>query len=223
MKLVKNPDTDWVAIIENGLKQNNGYCPCAATRTDATKCICTDFRQKLNDPAFVGYCHCRYYRKDLEDDSVQPNSAATKFTFSEGGVDAIYTPCLTGDTLIATETGNVFIRDLVGVSTRIYGIDNQLYETTGAFSVGIKTIATLTTQHGHFIRATLKQEFLTTKGDKEMRYLTLDDELLTADGTTTRMESMRLSGSEEVFDLVTFKTSHFIANGLTMHNNSNLS
>ena len=66
MKLTKNPDAEWVSKIETGLKQTNGYCPCSAKRSAETKCICADFRHKLNDPTFAGYCHCRYYRKDSD-------------------------------------------------------------------------------------------------------------------------------------------------------------
>lgn len=143
-------------------------------------------------------------------------TVSNKCAFTITETKHILSPCVTGDTLIATDKGSVFIRDLVGVPTRIYGEDGRLHSSTGAFSTGVQTIATLTTQNGHYIRATLKHKFLTTKGDKELRYLSLEDKLLTADGTTTHIESIRLSGSEEVFDLVALGTMYFIANGLTV-------
>lgn len=195
MNLTKNPDTEWASKIEKALKQNKGYCPCSAVRSEDTKCICADFRQKLNDPTFAGYCHCNYYRKD-------PTVALSH--------------CVTGDTLVSTEKGGVPIRELVNKSVRVFGSDGVLHEITGASSLGIQVVATLTTQNGHFIRTTLTQKFLTKTGDKEMRYLTLDDALLTVDGTTTRLESIRLTGSEEVFDLAEPESSHYIANGLTI-------
>lgn len=33
-------------------------------KSSATKCMCEDFKSKISDPAFEGYCHClMYYKK----------------------------------------------------------------------------------------------------------------------------------------------------------------
>ena len=40
-------------IIEK-LKENDGYCPCALTKTQDTVCMCKDFRENAQS----GPCHC---------------------------------------------------------------------------------------------------------------------------------------------------------------------
>ena len=33
-------------------------------KSEATKCMCEDFKRKIADPEFEGYCHClMYYKK----------------------------------------------------------------------------------------------------------------------------------------------------------------
>lgn len=43
----------------NKLKENDGYCPCALTKTEETKCMCKEFREQ-KEP---GKCHCGLYEK----------------------------------------------------------------------------------------------------------------------------------------------------------------
>ena len=59
-----NEDKEMVAAIQEGLKRTGGYCPCRLERTEDNKCICTEFRQQINDPNFHCYCHCMLYYKD---------------------------------------------------------------------------------------------------------------------------------------------------------------
>ena len=56
-----------VDAIREGLKETGGYCPCRIEKTEDTKCICKDFRDKIKDPEFEGYCHCALYYKSLDD------------------------------------------------------------------------------------------------------------------------------------------------------------
>lgn len=42
-------------------KENDNYCPCMTQKTEDTKCICKDFRQKIEDESYVGECHCGLY------------------------------------------------------------------------------------------------------------------------------------------------------------------
>lgn len=60
MKIIKNPDTEYVAEMKNKLKENSGYCPCSIIRSQDTKCMCKDFRDQVarNEP---GFCHCGLY------------------------------------------------------------------------------------------------------------------------------------------------------------------
>lgn len=57
MKVIQNPDAEFVHEIRHALKENNGYCPCAVSKTPDTKCRCKEFREQIErgDP---GSCHC---------------------------------------------------------------------------------------------------------------------------------------------------------------------
>lgn len=52
-KMKLNPDKEHVKTIREGLKANNGYCPCTVKSEDS-KCPCKDFRENKN-------CHCNLY------------------------------------------------------------------------------------------------------------------------------------------------------------------
>ena len=68
MKVTLNPDPEVVRLVQEGLRQKGGYCPCRLEKTEDTKCMCREFREQLQDPAFEGYCHCMLYYKSLKDD-----------------------------------------------------------------------------------------------------------------------------------------------------------
>ena len=63
MKIKLNPDPEIVNTIREGLKRTGGYCPCRRERTEATKCMCQEFKDQIADPNFEGFCHCIYMRK----------------------------------------------------------------------------------------------------------------------------------------------------------------
>ncbi len=63
MKITFNKNEEVVKSIQEGLKQTGGYCPCKRERTEDTKCMCTEFKQQINDKNFEGYCHCMLYYK----------------------------------------------------------------------------------------------------------------------------------------------------------------
>ena len=63
MKIVTNPDKEFVRDIKKQLKANNGFCPCALERNKDTKCMCKEFREQIADPNFEGFCHCMLYYK----------------------------------------------------------------------------------------------------------------------------------------------------------------
>lgn len=58
MKIVINEDKELVTAIRQGLKDNDGYCPCAIQKTEDTKCMCKEFREQKSGP-----CHCGLYIK----------------------------------------------------------------------------------------------------------------------------------------------------------------
>ena len=55
-----NRDKNIVNLIKDGLKKNNGYCPCRPKHTDDTKCMCKEFREQHS-----GVCHCGLYVKEV--------------------------------------------------------------------------------------------------------------------------------------------------------------
>ena len=67
MKIKLNPDQEIVNTIREGLKRTGGSCPCRRERTEATKCMCQEFKDQIADPNFEGYCHCMLYYKSLKD------------------------------------------------------------------------------------------------------------------------------------------------------------
>ena len=64
MRIKKNPDKEIVDDITQKLKENGGYCPCSIEKNDDTRCMCKEFRDQINDPAFEGFCHCKLYYKE---------------------------------------------------------------------------------------------------------------------------------------------------------------
>lgn len=47
-------------MIREKLKDNDGYCPCAVTKSVDTKCMCKAFREQTTP----GECHCGLYVKE---------------------------------------------------------------------------------------------------------------------------------------------------------------
>ena len=65
VKINLDPDQEIVSTIRKGLKRTGGYCPCLRERTEATKCMCQEFKNPIADPGFEGVCHCMLYYKSL--------------------------------------------------------------------------------------------------------------------------------------------------------------
>lgn len=59
LKVVVSENKEVVAAIREGLKKNDGYCPCEFDKTPDTKCMCKNFREMDTE----GYCHCGLYKK----------------------------------------------------------------------------------------------------------------------------------------------------------------
>ena len=54
--------------MREGLRHTGGYCPCRLERTEATRCMCREFREQIEDPHFEGFCHCLLYYKSYEEE-----------------------------------------------------------------------------------------------------------------------------------------------------------
>ena len=64
MKIRLNENKEIADMVKEGLKARGGYCPCRREMTEDTKCMCKEFREKIADPEFEGYCHCMLYYKE---------------------------------------------------------------------------------------------------------------------------------------------------------------
>lgn len=63
MSIILNPDEEIVKVVKEGLAKTGGYCPCIIEKSEATKCMCLQFREQIKDPDFEGFCHCMLYYK----------------------------------------------------------------------------------------------------------------------------------------------------------------
>ena len=63
MKIKVTNNEELKNLIRQGLKENDGYCPCIINSKgqEKYKCMCEDFR--INAPAGQ-YCHCGLYLKE---------------------------------------------------------------------------------------------------------------------------------------------------------------
>lgn len=61
MKIDIIPNKEQADLIRAKIRDNDGYCPCQATRNEDTKCICKEFVQQKE-----GMCHCGLYIKTRE-------------------------------------------------------------------------------------------------------------------------------------------------------------
>lgn len=62
MKIIVSNNKRLVKQIREGLKSNDGYCPCKLLKNEDTKCPCKEFREQ----DFEGECHCGLYVKIKE-------------------------------------------------------------------------------------------------------------------------------------------------------------
>jgi ribonucleotide reductase alpha subunit len=145
-------------------------------------------------------------------------------------------PCVTGDTLVATADGLVRIDTLVGHGAFIIGSDAKPHYVSHIFPTGTKPVFRLTTHSGYEVTLTADHRVLTAnRGDVPAEDLKPEDEIVimpryapalqaaaksqpNLPATTDRIASLKPCGTEPVFDLTEPDTSHFVANGIVVHN-----
>lgn len=55
-------DLQFVKIMRQKIKENEGYCPCQVQKNEDTKCMCKAFKDQKTE----GWCHCGlYYKYDI--------------------------------------------------------------------------------------------------------------------------------------------------------------
>lgn len=62
LKIIPNPDEEIYKSVTEAVKNNNNFCPCIITHTEASKCMCEDFRNQDVE----GECHCSRFIKIAE-------------------------------------------------------------------------------------------------------------------------------------------------------------
>jgi len=61
--IVSELDTKRGKNVKEAIEKNGGYCCCSFVKSEDTKCMCLEFRQKVLDPKWFGECHCGRYVK----------------------------------------------------------------------------------------------------------------------------------------------------------------
>jgi ribonucleoside-diphosphate reductase alpha chain len=86
-------------------------------------------------------------------------------------------PCVTGDTLVATDEGWRSIESLVGERVNIIGADGQPHPVDRVFPTGTKPVFELRTRSGYRLRITADHKVVTTRGDVAVKDLQPDDRI----------------------------------------------
>nr|DAL08541.1 MAG TPA_asm: ferredoxin-thioredoxin reductase [Caudoviricetes sp.] len=60
IKIITNPDKEFLEEIIEKVNDNDGYCPCALQKIPDTKCMCKEFRDQISKQE-LGECHCGRY------------------------------------------------------------------------------------------------------------------------------------------------------------------
>ncbi len=86
-------------------------------------------------------------------------------------------PCVTGDTLVATDEGWRSIESLVGERASVIGSDGAPHPVDRIFPTGRKPVFELKTRAGYRVRITADHRVATQRGDVAVRDLTPDDRI----------------------------------------------
>lgn len=133
-------------------------------------------------------------------------------------------PCVTGDTLISTDEGNIPIKDLVGKSANVYGLDGTLYRVDKIFETGVKEVIEIVLTDERTLKLTADHLVWTeNRGDVPAGELRTDDELRLLQNDNIgfwlgKIHHINILGIEPVYDLTEPNTHHFFANGIAVHN-----
>ena len=98
---------------------------------------------------------------------------------TSAATDRIYAsnPCVTGDTLVATDEGWQKIANLVGRAANVIGSDGQPHPVDRIFPTGHKPVFELRTKAGYRVRITADHKVATTRGDVAVKDLVPGDRI----------------------------------------------
>jgi ribonucleoside-diphosphate reductase alpha chain len=145
---------------------------------------------------------------------------------TSANTDKIYAsnPCVTGDTLVATDQGWRTIESLVGGRANIIGSDGQPHPVGQIFPTGSKPVFELKTRSGYRVRITEDHLVATTRGDVAVKDLRADDRIfLNAPGfgsdevETELAEAIGLAVGDGYLSHATIDGRAFASIILTMH------
>ncbi len=60
IKIRVSSDKAQVEKIRKLLRENEGFCPCQVVKDQDSRCMCTDFLNKVKE-GYIGPCHCGLY------------------------------------------------------------------------------------------------------------------------------------------------------------------
>lgn len=146
-----------------------------------------DYLEILEKPSITNFYQDGHYEESAKDESlVEFDSYQYDRIKSETTGTNVYKKdldhCLTGDTLVYTNKGNIPIKELVGTTGKVYTYDNNKI-VLGDYYNCHKTLKNvdiyeLELDNGRKIKGTFDHPILTTKGYKPLGTLTKDDEII---------------------------------------------
>jgi ribonucleoside-diphosphate reductase alpha chain len=86
-------------------------------------------------------------------------------------------PCVTGDTLVATDEGWRSIESMVGETANVIGADGQAHAVRSIFPTGHKPVFDLRTRSGYRVRITADHKVATERGDVAVKDLKPGDRI----------------------------------------------
>jgi len=105
---IPNPDFVHRKKIEEAVKNNDGYCPCAIERSEDTLCPCKAFREQ----SCAGLCHCGRFYKVLKAPKVcLCGSTRFKDKFFEVARDLTLKGCIVTMPLVFIHSGDEEINE----------------------------------------------------------------------------------------------------------------
>ncbi len=172
-------------------------------------------------------------RMEYANGGVIVSNEATAYNAISSGAWDSYVPravivdeCLTGDTMIETESGFFRIDDPRLKDERILCLDENTgkhyyHNPVRVFSNGVRVVSSITTESGHQINCTDNHRLYTPYGWMESGDIDIGDPIVVlVDGfaTLSSVVSKSAQWKEEVFDIEMPTHHNFFANGVLAHN-----
>lgn len=107
-------------------------------------------------------------------------------------------PCISGDTWVTTINGPSQVKDLIGIKTQLLK-DGNFYSTTnkGFWCTGIKPVYELISDKGYKIKATENHQFLTDKGWKKLKDISITNDKIIISNNENVINWLGYGGTKE--------------------------